>query len=87
MKFQNELGFSGPENFPLAEKDRVMDSEILGYVFHPVRRASDNCPMSRVPFATEYPPTSPKIHELRERNAAHLAAENSLGSAVAKQGR
>ena len=88
MKLPKESDFSGPANIPITEKKgRVMDSEIPGYVFHPVRRASDNCPLTRIPFGSEYPPTSPKIHELRERNAAHFAAENLLRSSVSKEER
>lgn len=59
---------------------------IFGTVFHPVRRASDTCPLSRVPAESECPPTSPKIHELRERNLARLATESRKGSAHLKQG-
>jgi hypothetical protein len=84
MKPQIELGFFEPADPPVAEKNAVMDSEISGYIFHPVRRASDNCPLTRVPFGSEYPPTSPKIHELRERNAAQLVAETRLRSSISK---
>lgn len=31
------------------------------------RRIADNTPVSRVETGIQYPPTSPKIHELRER--------------------
>lgn len=60
---------------PLANENGATTSDIPGVVFHPVRRASDTCPISRVPYASECPPTSPKIHELRERKLAQIAAE------------
>jgi hypothetical protein len=72
--------FDLPANHANAGKNAESDSEISGYVFHPIRRASDTCPLSRIPFGSEYPPTSPKIHELRERNAAQLAEESRASS-------
>lgn len=67
-----------------AEKNVDAISEISGYQFHPVRRVSDNCPISRMPFSSEYPPTSPKIHEIREREAAQAAADARTKSFISK---
>jgi hypothetical protein len=84
MKLPQEQLQSEPATGPYANADDAMPKEISGYAFHPVRRASDTCPISRVPFASEYPPISPKIHELRERKLAELAAESRRGSAILK---
>jgi hypothetical protein len=37
---------------------------------HTYRRTADNTPASRLKFGMDNPPTSPKIHELRERYEA-----------------
>ena len=84
MKHPNKLSFSKPANRPIADENTTTVYEVPGFVFHPVRRASDNCPMSRLGFASEFPPTSPKIHELRERNEAQQAADHRLRSRLAK---
>jgi hypothetical protein len=84
MKHPNNLSFSEPAKGPIANGNTTTVYEIPGFVFHPVRRASDNCPISRMGFAAEFPPTSPKIHELRERNAAQQAADHRLRSRLAK---
>jgi hypothetical protein len=39
------------------------------------RRTSDICPATRTPFGSEYPPISPKMHELRERCVAQEKSE------------
>jgi hypothetical protein len=75
---------SEPAPRPLTNENGTMSSDIPGVVFHPVRRASDTCPISRVPFSSECPPTSPKIHELRERKLAQLAAEAHSKPGVSK---
>jgi hypothetical protein len=41
------------------------------------RRASDNTPASRVAFNFQYSPTSPKIHELREK---YITQKGIVGS-------
>ena len=67
MKPATPPNFSESAKHVFAEKSGETTSEMPGYLFHPVRRVSDNCPISRMPFSSEYPPTSPKIHEIRER--------------------
>jgi hypothetical protein len=80
MKLPHELLRSEPASRPRINENDSMESDISGFVFHPVRRASDTCPISRVPYASECPPTSPKIHELRERKLAELAARTRLST-------
>jgi hypothetical protein len=84
MKLPHEQLQSEPAASTYANEDGALKKEISGYAFHPVRRASDTCPISRVPFASEYPPVSPKIHELRERMLVELSAESRLGSTSLK---
>jgi hypothetical protein len=84
MKRPNEPSRVEPANPPHANSGNPILSGKAGGQFHPVRRASDNCPLSRIPFSSEDPPTSPKIHELRERNAAQQAADARLRSLSAK---
>ncbi len=46
---------------------------------HSFRRMTDNTPASRVRANTQFPPTSPKIHELRERyDALKAKVKNSI---------
>lgn len=84
MKLAQELLHSEPANRQRNNKNDAMETALSGYTFHPVRRASDTCPISRAPFASECPPTSPKIHELRERMLAELASESRSGSSARK---
>jgi hypothetical protein len=44
------------------------------------RRSADNTPASRVKGAKESPPTSPKIHELRERYESQKEKKNGSNS-------
>jgi hypothetical protein len=71
-------------NHPVTEKYAASVSEISGAAIHPARRASDNCPLSRIFPASDYPPTSPKMHELRERNSIQPAANIRSGSRIKK---
>lgn len=84
MKSPHNLSYTEPVNHPNANAGNTVDSAVSGNFFHPVRRASDTCPLSRVPHESECPPTSPKIHELRERNLARLAVETRLSSIARK---
>ncbi|OIR10788.1 hypothetical protein GALL_75590 [mine drainage metagenome] len=47
---------------------------------HSFRRTADNTPASRAGTNTQNPPTSPKIHELRERYEALKEKKNGLNS-------
>jgi hypothetical protein len=47
---------------------------------HTYRRAADNTPASRVGSSVNNPPTSPKIHELRERYEALQEKKNGSNS-------
>lgn len=84
MKFPHNPSHTEPANRPNTNESDSVYSNLSGNVFHPVRRASDTCPISRVPSESECPPTSPKIHELRERNMTRLAAETRLSSSPLK---
>ncbi len=59
------------------------EQDVLVY---PHRRASDICPLTRTSFSSEYPPTSPKMHELRERFAPHEESQMALREGKAKSG-
>lgn len=47
---------------------------------HSFRRTTDNTPASRAGTNTQHPPTSPKIHELRERYQALMEKKNGSNS-------
>jgi hypothetical protein len=84
MKLPREQPRSEPANYPHISENSAMESEISGFVFHPIRRASDTCPLSRVPYTSDCPPTSPKIHELRERKLSELASKSNLSTPARK---
>ncbi len=74
MKLAHDLSHSEPANRLPMRENSAMETALSGYAFHPVRRASDTCPISRSPYEDERPPTSPKMHELRERMLANQAS-------------
>ena len=58
-----------------------MSTDIPAKIFpHSFRRTTDNTPANRAGFNTQYPPTSPKIHELRERYEALKEKKNGSNS-------
>jgi hypothetical protein len=75
MKLPNEGTRSASMQQLNADHDSVLMSYISGNSLHPARRAADTCPLSRRTLSTAYPPTSPKMHELRERDANQPAAD------------
>ncbi|MBU1480884.1 MAG: hypothetical protein KKH12_04320 [Gammaproteobacteria bacterium] len=84
MKLPKTPDLPGSANPSVTEKKGASVSELPGAVFHPARRVSDNCPLSRVFPGSDYPPTSPKMHELRERNSIQPATGNRSGSRTKK---
>ncbi|ADE11803.1 conserved hypothetical protein [Sideroxydans lithotrophicus ES-1] len=49
---------------------------------HIYRRVADNTPLSRVRSEVNQPPTSPKMHEIREKYESLKAAMNGADSAL-----
>ncbi|MDO8988280.1 MAG: hypothetical protein Q7U91_01460 [Sideroxyarcus sp.] len=82
MKHPNPTVPAKPAIRPVAEKNGAIASEMPGVIPHPTRRVSDNCPISRMASGSERPPTSPKIHEIRERNAAQQTTANRTKTRV-----
>jgi hypothetical protein len=55
----------------MLEQGGIMSTDIPAkFPPHQYRRTADNTPASRAGSNTQNPPTSPKIHELRERYEA-----------------
>jgi hypothetical protein len=49
---------------------------------HTYRRVADNTPISRLRDEVNQPPTSPKMHEIREKYESLKAARNGADSAL-----